>query len=663
MSIRIIGEHPLARTPEGRLFSRIGTVFPRSRTLVTLPGIHATQRVAYVEALNAKRRRDALPDLTEEEEMSEWQHSVDLIMEEDAILIRPDPENMPLAFEADELLQELVSKIQIKYLNLFNEKVRSAIKQRGENWRIAPVPYSPDEMTHMIASARIPIGGRSIYYYSRDLGTRFLTYQQFCELGSLPEDELKAHLLEIRSFSGRYNRLGNPEIGFFATGQAFGHASFPTCDPNHPPEGGMKACFEHIRERFQKAVPPELQEDNPDNPEWRNLLFAALLGRKDIEQAEELVLGMSSEFFMQIEWLPGGRIEEGELMFDSIFEEADRTDASPALRSLCDHKARGFIFNFMREFGDIEHVNVGRVIGSLSRRKTSTGRRDVYVAEIKQAGNPRPFVRILRIQKWGIREHLDEGKELLPAIMQAEEYTEYILDRRLGCRQLGMNLPPRISTRKISEHYFGGRYWGQRIWSTYFERDYVAGIATDKIPRSRFQNRDYALRFARLLGTAAASNIIVGRLNLSNTVLFDDGDEVLLEDEAGLPLEIIVSDHTGTFTDYTSELTVFADAYANPIRRRLAFFSHPREVIEAYLDAFQARFRHMQQDYHLRKRAFETLFKHRPRDEGGSLAYRWERILDRLNRTNPATVAAAIRHCFTPTGAGSPATGITPSGS
>ena len=45
------------------------------------------------------------------------------------------------------------------------------------------------------------------------------------------------------------------------------------------------------------------------------------------------------------------------------------------------------------------------------------------------------------MQKWGIREHLDEGKRLLDAIIQSEEYTEYILDRRLGCRQLGMNLP------------------------------------------------------------------------------------------------------------------------------------------------------------------------------------------------------------------------------
>ena len=216
-------------------------------------------------------------------------------------------------------------------------------------------------------------------------------------------------------------------------------------------------------------------------------MFAALLAQRDETISEETFLGLSSEFYMQIEWLPGGRIEEGELVLDPIFDEFERNPNSPELRILCDDKARGFIFNFVREFGDLEYVNIGRIIGSLSQRPSAAGRRDVYVAEIKQEGTPQPFVRILRMQKWGIREHLEENKDLLRAIMEAEEYTDYILDRRLGCRQLGMNLPPRIVTRKISERYRGARheYEGQMIWSTYFERDYIVGIATDKIPRLR----------------------------------------------------------------------------------------------------------------------------------------------------------------------------------
>ena len=613
---------------------------------MTLPGIHATQRVAYVAELNARRKTDGLAPLLEEEEMLEWQQSVDLIMEEDCILIRPDPEDMGLAFEADELLQELVSKQKIKFLNLLNEKVRLAIKKRGENWRIAPLPQSPDEMKRMIQTSMIPIGGRSIYYYSRDIGTRFLTYQQFCELGSLPDDELALHLEEIRDCTGHYNRMGYPEIEFFSTAESFGHAFAPSLCPQPPLPGGTRACFETFKGLFRDAVRADLREDNVENPEWRNLMFASLIGQKGVTLPEELILGLSSEFFMQIEWLPGGCIDEGELMLDSIFEEADDAQSSPELRALCDEKARGFIFNFVREFGDIDYVNVGRVIGSLSRRPTSAGRRDVYVAEIRQLDSLQPIVRILRMQKWGIKEHLDEGKDLLQAIMEAEDYTEYILDRRLGCRQLGMNLPTRITTRKIGEHYYGQSYYGQQIWSTYFERDYIPGIATDKLPRSRFQNASYALKFAELMGRAAASNIVLGRMNLKNAVLFDDGDEVMVEDEDNFPREIVLSDHTGTFTDYTSDLHVFAEAYTLPIQRRLADFTAPGDVIECYLAAFASRLGHMKKDYLRRKRSFDTLFKHRPRDEHGSFAYRWECILNRLNNTDPMTLTEAIRKAF-----------------
>ena len=641
MTIRILGEHPLAVDRAGRLLSRIGTIFPLSKTLVTLPGIHATQRLAYIADQNVTRQAQGLAKLDEEDEMNEWQNSVDLIMDEGCILIRPDPENMALAYDADDLLQELVSKQQIKFLNLMNENVRLAIKKRGENWRIAPLPQTSDEMKRMILASVTPIGGKAIYYYSRDTGTRFLSFQQFCNLEYLSDEELKAHLIEIRNYSAKYNRMAQPEIAFFAADKTFTHTRFLLAiqDPIRP-------CYEGLKTAFREAVPVELREDNIEDAQWRNLMFSALLGQHNKTIPEEVLMGLSPEFFMQIEWLPGAKIEEGELIFDSIFEELDRNPESPELQMLCDEKARGFIFNFVREFGDIEYVNIGRVIGSLSRRTKSAGRRDVYVSEVKQTNNVRPFVRIGRMQKWGIREHLNEHKDLLPSIMEAEEYTEYILDRRLGCRQLGMNLPPRVSTRKISEHYRGPRYDGQLIWSTYFERDYLPGLASDKIPSSRFQNPTYCLKFAEILGKAAASNLIVGRMNLQNTVMFDDGDEVILENSAGLPADLIVSDHTGTFTDYFSPLEASSKAYAAPILRRMTSFGAPQDVINTYLAALAERLSHIQQEYRRRKRAFDMLFKHLPRDERGSFAYRWEQVLDRLNRANPVSLEKSIRREF-----------------
>ena len=37
---------------------------------------------------------------------------------------------------------------------------------------------------------------------------------------------------------------------------------------------------------------------------------------------EEMLLGLSPEFFMQIQWLPGGRLVNGDLVPDEVFEES-----------------------------------------------------------------------------------------------------------------------------------------------------------------------------------------------------------------------------------------------------------------------------------------------------------------------------------------------------
>src|SRR5512139_1178670 len=124
--LTILGAHPLETDDAGNLKARIGTIFPRTNVLLTLPGIHATQRMAYVDYLNEKRRKAGLSELDEDEQIAEWKDSVDLIMEKDRIYIRPDPEDMEIAFEADELLQEFVSKQKIKFLNARNQSVRGA---------------------------------------------------------------------------------------------------------------------------------------------------------------------------------------------------------------------------------------------------------------------------------------------------------------------------------------------------------------------------------------------------------------------------------------------------------------------------------------------------------------------------------------------------------
>lgn len=645
MTLRIIGESPLGKPGANVPPVRIGTVFPRAGVLVTLPGIHATQRMAYVQDLNAQRQQAGQPPLSEEDELNEWSQSVDLIMEGDRILIRPDPDNMPLAFEADELLQELVSKQRVRFLMLSDVRVRQAIKERGECWRINPLPQTAGEMAQMIKHACMPVGSAVIYFYNHITGTKHLTVQEFARLGTLPGADLARALQEIKDLLTKHNRLYNPEVDFFgATDFQLGPGpadDLTQCDP-----AAVLAFHKDALARLRAAVPADLHKDDPDNLIWRNQMFAALVGKRDQSPPEEILLGLSPEFFMQIEWVPGGRILHGELIFDSIFDECEANPNDRELRELCDERAKGFIFNLLREFGDIEYINVGRVVTRLSLRPKFAGRRGVFIVEMKHAGAPQPIVRILRMQKWGIWEHLDENKDLCWSIMESEEYTEYILDRRLGCRQLGMNLPTQMTTRKIVERYQGtnGHYFGRLIWATYFERGYVRGVASDKILPSRYLSTEYGLRLARLLGRAAASNIIVGRTAAdTQQVLFDDGDEIIIENKDGLPVDLIVADHTGTFTDFKTDLLQLANDYAKPVNRRVEHLANPQEFAEIYLRSFLAHFQEIQDEYRMRRRAFQTLFKLLHRDEPGSFGFRWEHVLARLDRTDAVALTGAIR--------------------
>jgi len=642
--VMILGEPLLAKDAQGKLISRIGTVFPRFQTILTRRGTHACQRGEFVDWLNRQRTEQGLAPLAREEESAVWNEAVDLILEGDTILIRPDPDAMPLAFEADALLQTLVPKHRIKFLCVLNDKVRTAVKLRGECWRITPMPMSRAELRMRILAAKIGIRGREIYYYNSTTGTRYLTCQEFAQLGSLDDESLRRHLAEIREFSVSLNPRRKPEIALYMADCAFSGVQFVPYDFAAMDARSLRDAHDRLCAQFHEAVPPEYREDNLDDAGWRNRMFSALIAENDEAVSEETLLGLSPEFFMQIRWLPGGRMVHGELMFDEVFEQEPEAGEMPC-RELFDENAREFLHNLVREYDDLEYVNIGRVVNSLSRRLNSRGRRDVFIAVLKQRRHPEETVSIIRMQKWGVREHLDEGVPLLKAMYDSEEYTEYILDRRLGCRHLGMNISRRITTRRICERYVAD--WtppeGIMIWSPYFERSYLRGVATDKVPRHRFADPAFSRPFARLLGTAAAANIIVGRRDFAGKVLFDDGDEVLQENEDGIPIDIVVSDQTGTFGDFRRELEAVAAAYADPINRRLDFLPNPEEFARIYLAAFLERFQAIQHKYRKRRRAYDRLFKNRPYDEHGSFAYRWAQVLHRLDATDPRELVELIR--------------------
>lgn len=644
MTLSIIGEHPLALDSAGQLKSRIGTLFGGARVLITLPRMtHAMQRLFYRDRLNAQRRLQGLPDLTEDETDEVWDNAVDLIMQDRDILIRPEPARMPLAFEADECLQELLSKRHIRFLHARNAHVQQAIRARGEYWRISAPPQNEEEIARAIAESKIAIGGQPLYYYSLTTGTRLLTVQAFSSLSTMDSPDLRQHLIEIRDYSAKRNRGHHRELAFFAAGNSFGELSFAGLNFEGATSKQLRDWHAELAEAFRLAVDPALHADQPGDPVWRNRMFACLTDARDETLADSIVSGLTPEFFRQIRWFPGGRVEDGELMFDPVFDEQRQHPDDPELARLCDPRVKGFIFNYVREFGGLQYVNIGGLMPGMRKRPAVGGHR-AYLAEVKHHGSDKPILRILRIQQWGIREHLNEGKDLLDSIMEAQDYTEYTLDRRLGCWELGLPLPGRIDNRSISEiHYWkGGGPNCVRIWTTYYERDFIDGLPTDKIPDARLKDETFALRVADLLGRAAAPNLVVGRTTTDGAVIFDSGDEMLLLDEHGLPQTIVVADHAGTFNDYESPLSRFAADYALPVLSRAKKLRHPIAFAAAYLESFAERLVEMQDEYRQKRRAFDTLFQHSKQGER-TFAWRWAKVLARLDQTDVTALTDRIR--------------------
>ena len=646
--MKILGDPLFAKNPDGTLKSRIGTLFFRTPGLVTCRGVHALQRIAWTNELNRLRAEAGEPALTESEAMAEWTDSADLLFTDDYVLIRPDPTRMDLAIKADEVLQTFVSKRRIRFLNTSSAKVRDALRARGENWRMARAAQSAEEIVCAIESARVAIANEKIYYYNGNTGTRWLTAGAFARIDALEPTAYRAQITEIARGLAAHNRLGQSEIALFPPSlDADVTAAFRAIQPDALDDAALRAAVDAAVVKWRMALPPALREETTENFAWRAEMDAALTRVPNETEVgdKDLIQGISPEFFRQIEWLPGGRIEKGELIFDSLYDEAFRTQ-DPELRAFCSLRVRSILFNAVRLFGTIEYVNIGRISRSLARHPIAGAHRGgVYIMQTKTTEETEPRLHIIRFQKWGIAEHLDEGKDLLRAILEADEYADYILDRRLACRQLGMNLPAKLGMGHVAEKYTArNQYQGTTVRASYFVRAYVPGTASDKIPPERFHNPAFAKAFAYLMGQAAARDLVVGRAATeTGEAMFDANFEVVQCGPDGLPLRIVVTDHAGSFVKYQEPFEDLVAPYARVVLRRERFVDDFADFARVYVLAFERTLAATQAAYRERRRAFDELFLHRPYDEAGSGAYRWTCILKRLDACDPHAVADALK--------------------
>jgi hypothetical protein len=650
---------------DGQYVSRIATLFPRHQLLITAPPMHALQREAFKDWLSARQTAAGEPVPGPSTLTWEASESVDLIVGSgDTVLIRPELERLDLAFAADEWLQAAwdVPRHRIRFLSVNKPEVRQALRERGELWRLMAPPSSPEHIAQAIAHSRVAISERAIYYYNPHTGSRFITCDEFQRLGQLDDAALAVQLDEIAQHCTQRNRHGHPEVAFFAADALkFGAPNFVGIRFAGLVGEELQSRHTALVRRFLEAVDAELRADDPQSRAWRARMFATLASEESDEQVAGPLEGLSPEFFLRVRWLPGGLFEEGEFIFAPVFAREDDEPRDPELKPLWDPLARGFIANFIREYGNIDYLNLGRIEATPGAPVAGRGRRGVYLAEIKVRSDPAARVLFLRVQRWGIRERLEErdaggvAKDFVRAVFETEEYVDYTLDRRLGCLQFGAHLPPRVNMRRVTELYRGSRseFHGHFFPVIYFERDYLPGIATNKVPDRKLADPRYAHVLARLLGRAAAPNIVVGRTRdpvapgVPGEVLFDDGDEIIVEGTNGLPRDLVLVDHSGAFADWrTASMLAFAKGYAHPVNRRLDRVPDPKAFAETYLAAFSEEFTRIQSDYERRRAAFDRLFKHLPYSEG-SFACRWDLVLRRLQATNCGALAQAIRRHIT----------------
>lgn len=645
--MKLLGEKIFAKDADGRLKSRIGTMFLRTPGLVTTRAVHAMQRMLWLDDLNATRAEAGLPALTPEEEEAELTESVDLIFTDDAVLIRPDPERMDLALRADEVLRTMMSKLKVRFLNTNSAKVRNALCERGENWRMARHPISEDDMATVIENSRVAIECLPIYYYNRATGSRFITAGGYLQVSTLPDEEYRRQIKEVVDGLNKRNRLGYQEVMIFPPSTPIEVSkalkSIPMTELS---DTELRRAVDKIATDWRMSLPPELREESVSNYEWRNAMCQAVTHRlnETVADERELVSGIAAEFYRQIEWLPGARIIDGELVFDDLYDEAARTQ-DPELLALCDSRAKALIFNLTRVFGAVDYINIGRIARSLSRKQNPSGHRgSIYIIQYRDTGTKNSKMMILRFQKWGVKEHLDEGKDLMRAMLESDEYTDYILDRRLMCRQLGMNLPKRIGFGHFTEKYHGhNQYNGITVRTACLVRPYVRGTASDKIPLNKYKNPVFAAKFAQLMGAAAAVDLIVGRRSSATMeILFDHSYEIVLCTDEGLPESVKITDHAGSFVDYERELAEGVADYAEVVRSRRNFVTDYQTFAAEYVNAFADKIAEVQNSYRTRRKAFDGLFADRPFDTNGSGAYRWARALARLDRADVAELKTKL---------------------
>jgi hypothetical protein len=553
--LKLYGPHPLDRDSDGHLRYPMSAVFPAYETMIVGSGLHVNLAFDFITALGEERGHP----LNEEEQFKIYEDLVALILRGNHVVIRSNPDNMEHSFLAAELLEEIIPADMIRFTGRRDPKVRQAFKLRGGSWKMAPRFFTMEEVKKQIKLSLVSVGTLNRYYYKMESGGRLMTYQQFANIrDSLVNfQEFKSRICEVVDLYCRRNKQFVRELDFFM----INHEKFDIA-PMVKLSDYLKNCtswgdeerkqaaylYDDALSCFRNAVAPDFLRDDPENPLWRTYIYSEL---NDIPPTEESILGMSDEFKMNINWLPGCRIIEGRVVMDRQTEE-------PVVKLLED---------FFRFYGQLDYINLGRVMQSQNPKRAAVRYREVFIAVLKQKDSEVEQIRILRKARRDTPYYLNRGFSLAQAKRLAGGYIQYTVDRREILSLLGVNTPP-INYLSRPEEIPGIGL----VNVGFFDRSYIKGLATDKIPDYYYENKNFVIAKSALLGEQAGLNLIVGRSDPdTGEIFFGDGDEILIfENDNHVPKNLVLADFTGAFADVAHPLGKFIPFYVRYISGMLA---------------------------------------------------------------------------------------------
>lgn len=634
--VTILGPDFFTVDSEGKSLSPIASVFPKYATIVTGRGIHAMQAAMMVEFLRKHFSETGRGDLSGEEEAEVYQNAVSLLVRDSIVLIRSEPGDMDRIFAADEILQRLLPKERIQFTGIHLPEVRKTVRFHGESWRISPPPRSIREIDDYIRSNQVHVHTNTLFYHNPPRGGRFLTYREFMRIRPLireNREEALERLREIVHLTRLTNNQGARELSFFLPiGKDLSTDLLErlicllertcSCEPFNEAEN----LFDLFAASYAEVAGPELTTDGEDCTVWRTTMFCRLYDINE-NMVEEWTLGLSPEFRLNVRWLPGARIIDHQLLFEPNAE----------------HRIRSLITHFWQTWTNLVSVNVGRVEAAQTDRDRAGEQREVYLVVLGLADGTEN-IRLVRMMKWDVMHRIKIGIPLNQAVAMTFEYRDYIFDRLKAATALDVCIPSFTEIRLEEEPHGLGV-----IPVFFFDRRYVSGMATDKIPSAQYGRQGFIVRLARLLGVAAATSLVLGRASpRTGQIYFDDGDEVIQFDAEGFPVKLIITETTGSFTNWSTPISTILPCClehlaGHLIKAQEKGISHEEltAATEAFADGLITEIDRMQCLLKTPSSRLRALFEDRSQEPGG-IRCRWEGVLNRLEMTDTAELRRMI---------------------